>query len=236
MKNLLLIFSLSFILSGCSTLEIEAATSSEDITQEILAKGLTHEENLKEASKLNSPHLVKIVTLKLKNDRDEKIQAVLDAEKSDEFANNVKVSEDNNRFVSIEINESIQSGILSTDIDLLNYYLEGSRDLENNILKHKFHLSLVYNSNASRNYHSISFCDKWNNCDESTEVKVIEVSVSNCKKNNCDYKELFEINLSDDFLKNTLKEGFSMRLISEQKTNTIKLSKAYLMGYLQAAQ
>jgi len=30
--------------------------------------------------------------------------------------------------------------------------------------------------------------------------------------------------------------GFSMRLISKDKTNSIKIPKAYLMGYLKVAQ
>jgi hypothetical protein len=33
-----------------------------------------------------------------------------------------------------------------------------------------------------------------------------------------------------------MKDGFSMRLISDKKTNSIEIPRAYLMGYLRVAQ
>lgn len=224
------------MLVGCSTMEIEPAASSDDLTQEILAKGLSHEDNLKEAGKLGDPHLVKIVTLKLKNDRDKKIQGLIDDEKSEEFANQVKVSGESSIFTSLEINESLQSGLLSTNMDHLKYYFVGKQNKETESIEHKLHLSLVYNSKSSRDYKAVSFCDQWNNCQESTMVKVISVSGSNCSSASCDFKEVFEIDLTDDFLKSTVMSGFSMRLISKDKTNIIKIPKAYLMGYLKIAK
>ena len=236
MKKFLLLFSLLFFLAGCSSLEIDPATSSEDEAQKILALGLSHEENLRMASKLGTPHLVKIVTLKLNNARDEKIQAAIDVEKSLEFAEHVKVSKNSNEFISKEISESLQTGILSTDIDFLKYYFHGNRDLENDIITHKFHLNLVYNSSKSRDYHSLISCDNWNNCEQKIEIKTIPATGSNCKNNSCDYQEVFEVDLTDEFLRNTIVDGFSMRLISDKKTNKIEIPKAYLMGYLKAAQ
>ena len=236
MKKFLLLFSLLFFLAGCSSLEIDPATSSEDEAQKILALGLSHEENLRMASKLGTPHLVKIVTLKLNNARDEKIQAAIDVEKSLEFAEQVKVSKDSNEFISKEISESLQTGILSTDIDFLKYYFHGNRDLENDMITHKLHLNLVYNSSKSRGYHSLISCDNWNNCEQKIEIKTIPATGSNCKNNSCDYQEIFEVDLTDEFLRNTIIDGFSMRLISDKKTNKIEIPKAYLMGYLKAAQ
>ena len=64
-KVLLLLISLSFI--GCSSvdlgsslssLELGEALSTEDEANRILALGMSHEENLKEASKLDSPHKI----------------------------------------------------------------------------------------------------------------------------------------------------------------------------------
>ena len=236
MKNFLLLFSFLFFLSSCSSLEVEPATSSEDEAQKILALGLSHEESLRMASKLDSPHLVKIVTLKLNNARDEKIQDAIDLEKSQEFSQQVKVSDDGNNFVSSEISESLQTGILTTDIDFLKYYFNGNRDTENDIISHKLHLNLVYNASKSRNYHSLISCDKWNNCEEKIEIKTGSAAGSNCSSNSCDYKEVFEVNLADEFLRNTIKNGFSMRLISDKKTNSIEIPRAYLMGYLSVAQ
>ena len=236
MKKFLLLFSLLFFLAGCSSLEIDPATSSEDEAQKILALGLSHEENLRMASKLGTPHLVKIVTLKLNNARDEKIQAAIDIEKFLEFAQQVKVSKDSKEFISKEISESLQTGILSTDIDFLKYYFHGNRDLENDMITHKLHLNLVYNSSKSRGYHSLISCDNWNNCEQKLEIKTSPARGSNCKNNSCDYQEVFEVDLTDEFLRNTIVDGFSMRLISDKRTNKIEIPKAYLMGYLKVAQ
>jgi plasmid stability protein len=225
-----------FFLAGCSSLEIDPATSSEDEAQKILALGLSHEENLRMASKLGTPHLVKIVTLKLNNARDEKIQTAIDVEKSLEFAQQVKVSKNSNEFISMEISESLQTGILSTDIDFLKYYFHGDRDLENDMITHKLHLNLVYNASKSRGYHSLISCDKWNNCEQQIKIKTSPARGSNCKNNSCDYQEVFEVDLTDEFLRNTIVDGFSMRLISDKKTNKIEIPKAYLMGYLKVAQ
>ena len=236
MKKFLLLFSLLFFLAGCSSLEIDPATSSEDEAQKILALGLSHEENLRMASKLGTPHLVKIVTLKLNNARDEKIQAAIDVEKSLEFAEQVKVFKDSNEFISKEISESLQTGILSPAIAFLKYYFHGNRDLENDMITHKLHLNLVYNSSKSRGYHSLISCDNWNNCEQKIEIITSRARGSNCKNNSCDYQEVFEVDLTDEFLRNTIVDGFSMRLISDKKTNKIEIPKAYLMGYLKVAQ
>ena len=132
-KLLLLLISLTFI--GCSSnnvgdtfssLELDDAMSSEDETQRILALGLTHEENLKEASKLKIPHLITVVSLQLTNARDEKIQNEIDLIESEKFSDKVMVS--GFRFIGSEISESIKTGVLETDSDLLNYFLEGVKD------------------------------------------------------------------------------------------------------------
>ena len=57
MKKTLLLGLVSLGLIGCSSLELGDALSSEQYTQNILALGLTHEENLIEAGKLQTPHL-----------------------------------------------------------------------------------------------------------------------------------------------------------------------------------
>ena len=83
---------------------------------------------------------------------------------------------------------------------------------------------------------TIIHCDKWNNCEEKIEIKTGSTAGSNCSSNSCDYKEVFEVNLADEFLRNTIKDGFSMRLISDKKTNSIEIPRAYLMGYLSVVQ
>ena len=236
MKNLLLIFLISIFLVGCSSLELEAVSTSEDETQRILAMGLSHEENLIEAKKLDSPHMVSVVTLQLINARDEKIQAGIDLAASDEFASMVSVIGDS-KFVGSELTESKKTGILETDVDIHNFYLEGLKDLNSGIIKHKLVLAISHNSRKSRNYVSANLCDEWNRCDTNEQaVNLLSSSGTNCTTASCDYIELMELNLSDDFLKSVAEKGLSFRFNSKRKSNKVKVSKAYLMGYLKVAK
>ena len=237
MKFLFVIFSIVFILSGCSSLELEAVPSSEQETQRILALGLTHEENLIEAKKLGTPHMIAVVTLQLKNAREEKIQAEIDLVDSNKYADKVIILEEGVKFISSEISEIVKNGVLDTDIDKVSYSIEGTRDINSNLMSHQLNLSLSYNSKNKRNYNSVKFCDKWNNCDElNRTINVISVNASNCKNNSCVYKEIISLELTDTFLRDSIKKGFSMRLMSKKKTNSIKIPKAYLMGYLKVAK
>ena len=237
MKFLFVIFSIVFILSGCSSLELEAVPSSEQETQRILALGLTHEENLIEAKKLGTPHMIAVVSLQLKNAREEKIQAEIDLVDSNKYADKVIILEEGVKFISPEISENVKNGVLDTDIDKVSYSIEGTRDINSNLMSHQLNLSLTYNSKNQRNYNSVKFCDKWNNCDELTQkINVISVNASNCKNNSCVYKEIISLELTDSFLRDSIKKGFSMRLMSKKKTNSIKIPKAYLMGYLKVAK
>ena len=77
MKKLLQILLISLCLLGCASLELGDALSSEQYTQQILDLGLTHEENLEQASKLKTPHLVSVVTLQLTNARDVLLSSLL---------------------------------------------------------------------------------------------------------------------------------------------------------------
>ncbi len=237
MKNLLLIFSLSIVLFGCSSLELEAVSSSDEETQRILAMGLSHEENLIEASKLKTAHMVSVVTLQLTNARDEKIQAEIDLATSEEFANMVNVLGDGSKFIGSEVSESVKTGVLKTDIDLQNYYLEGTKDLTSGVIEHKLVFSISHNSKNERKYGSANLCDEWNRCDmNNQEINVFPANAKNCTTESCDYKEIMELNLSDDFLRNVVEKGLTIRFNAKRKSNKIKVSKAYLMGYLKVVQ
>ena len=68
---------------------------------------------------------------------------------------------------------------------------------------------------------------------------LIRVSFDMCLSDfieTCDFKEVIELNLSNDFLRNVADKGFTIRFNSKRKSNKIKVSKAYLMGYLKVAQ
>ena len=128
MKKNLIIFLISLGLVGCSSLELGDALSSEQYTQQILDLGLTHEENLVEAGKLKTPHLVSVVTLQLTNARDEKIQYENDEIESKVYADQVIVSINGLQFIAPEKNETIRTGVLETDSDSISYFLKGTKD------------------------------------------------------------------------------------------------------------
>ena len=247
-KLLLLLVSLSFI--GCSSinvgdtfssLELDGAMSSEDETQRILALGLTHEENLKEASKLKTPHLITVVSLQLTNARDEKIQNEIDLIESQKFADKVMVS--GSRYIGSEISESIKTGVLETESDLLNYFLEGVKDFKSGNIQHKLHMTVSHNSKSNREYFSAYICNQWGRCNainedgsnNKLELTYISTNASNCNSFKCEYSETIEIALSDDFLRDSADKGVSLSLISKKKSHKIKVSKPYLMGYLAVA-
>ena len=237
MKNLLLSVALILPLLGCSSLDLSAVPSSEQETQRILDLGLSHEENLIEASKLDTPHKVAVVTLQLKNARDEKIQAEIDLDESNKYLEAVVVSGQNSKYVAAEISEELNNGVLDTDIDFLRYNLVGTKDINSENLNHKLNLTIIYNSKDKRNYAHAIFCDKWNNCDDTKQLlNVDSVVASNCKNSKCDYTESMSLDLSESFLMDSIDKGFSMRLISKKKTIKIILSKPYLMGYMKATQ
>jgi len=236
MKKLVLLLSILIGLSACSSLELQTVTTSEEETQRILALGLSYEENLIEASKFSDPHMVKVVSLQLTNAKDEKIQYEIDLLESEKLANNVILSLSGTNFSGPIISKS-ESTVLNMNPDLLNYNLEGLKNLTSGIVNHKLQLSLIYNSNKKRNYISANLCDKWSRCDDnSIEINNISTNASNCSSSSCDYKEIVEVNLSDEFLRNYIKKGFTIRINSKKNSNKVIISRVYLMGYLQVAQ
>ena len=236
MKKLVLLLSILIGLSACSSLELHTVTTSEEETQRILALGLSYEENLIEASKFSDPHMVKVVSLQLTNAKDEKIQYEIDLLESEKVANNVILSLSGTNFSGPIISKS-ESTVLNMNPDLLNYNLEGLKNLTSGIVNHKLQLSLIYNSNKKRNYISANLCDKWSRCDDnSIEINNISTNASNCSSSSCDYKEIVEVNLSDEFLRNYIKKGFTIRINSKKNSNKVIISRVYLMGYLQVAQ
>ena len=242
MNKFFLIFLISFGIVGCSSLELGDAMSSQQYTQKILDLGLSHEENLAEARKLKTPHLISVVSLQLTNARDEKIQNEIDLIESEKFADKVTVS--GSRYIGSEISESIKTGVLETDFDLLNYFLEGVKDSKSGNIQHKLHMTVSHNSKSKREYFSAHICNQWGRCDATKEdgsnnkLELIPISTnaSNCNSFKCDYSETIELSLSDDFLRDSADKGISLSLISKKKSHKIKVSKPYLMGYLAKAK
>ena len=235
-KLLLLLLSLGFI--GCASLNslesLEFSTSpAEAETKKILALGLTHAENLSEARKLKDQTLVSAVVQELKTRND---NTLIEAEKVDKYAEKVKVLDSNTKFVGSEISNSKMRGILS-NYDLQDYFLQGS--INNGLIQHQLHLSIKYTSDKWRNYDSASFSDE-------SQVDITSISTSasavNCSGSNCDYTEVMELNLSDDFLRSNMEKGFSIGFNATNKfnsisvTNNITIPSNYIKGYLKVAK
>lgn len=235
MKKHLLILLISFALIGCSSIELEAVSTSEEETQRILALGLSHEENLIEAKKLKSNHMISVVTLQLTNARDEKIQDELELIESAKYSDMVEVSDDNLNFVGPKVVKKIKKGVLEQDIDTQIYFITSSKN-ESGFLQHKLNVIIEYSSYNKRNYLSANLCDEWMRCEGATsssqQLLLTSSKGSNCSTTGCNFVDEMELSLDDDFLKNYSNEGFTIRFNSKRISNKINVTKAYLNGYL----
>jgi phosphorylcholine metabolism protein LicD len=237
MKKILQILLLSIGLIGCSSLELEPISSSADETQRILSLGLTHEENLIEAGKLNSFHMISVVIGQLNKAKDEKIQAEVNLVESAKFAEMVVVSDNYTNFTGSKVSESIKQGVLLTDVDIHEYYLSGVKGTNYGLLNHQLQLTIKHNSSDKRVYSSANLCEKWNSCDvEQRDVVLISSIASNCTTTGCDYTEVMELDLAGYFLTEKMEDGFTLRFNSKKETNKITISSAYIKGYLKIAK
>ena len=103
-------------------------------------------------------------------------------------------------------------------------------------MTHKLRLSVKYTSDERRNYINANYCDEWLRCNgDLEEVLQLSSSAYNCSASDCIYSEVLELNLSDDFLRKNLNQGFDMKFNSKRETNTINIPYSYLKGYLSIA-
>ena len=104
-------------------------------------------------------------------------------------------------------------------------------------IQHKLYLELKYTWKKRKNFSSASLCDKWQGCEneELLDITLISSSASNCSPSTCDYTEIMELNLSDDFLRNNMEDGFSVSFNSKKSKNEITIASDYLKGYLNVA-
>ena len=239
MKKILQILLLSIGLTGCASLVLEPVSSSQDETQRILALGLTHAENLIEAGKLKDNHTISVVTGQLMQAEDDKNKAVIDAVNISKYAESVKVLNDDSqiRFEGVQMSEVKRVGMLD-EYDYQDYFLKGLKNKNTGLIQHQLNLKLKYTWSQRKNYSSASFCDKWQGCEnaEKLDITLISSSASSCTPDTCDYSEIMELNLSDDFLKNNMEDGFTVSFNSKKSTNEITIASDYLKGYLRIAK
>jgi len=234
-KLLLLILCLGLV--GCASLDsldsIEfSASSAEAETKKILALGLTHEENLSEARKLKDPTLVSEVVKELNTRND---NARIEAERVTKYAEKVKVSDGNSKFVGSKLSKSKKRGLLGTE-DFQDYFLQGS--INNGLIQHQLKLSIKYTSDNWRNYYSATFSNE-----NQVDITIISSNAVGCSGSTCDFTEVMELNLSDDFLRSHMEKGFSISFNSNMNTlgvakvsNKITIPSDYLKGYLKVAK
>ena len=238
MKKILAVLLLSSGIIGCSNIQLEAVSTSAEETQRILEMGLTHEENLIEASKIQSDHMASVVKLQLINAHDEKIQAEIDLVQSNKYADSVIVSNNSLNFIGPEIVKTIKKGVLETDVDIQTMHLRGNK-LDNGMIDHTLIVKIEHVSNNKRTYSSANLCDSWGRCDgDIKELKLISSNSSNCSTVSCNHVDVMEFNFSDEFLRSKINEagfsdGLTMRINRKRFSNKVNLPSSYLVGYLK---
>jgi len=237
MKKIFLLLVLSLGLISCASLDsldsIEfSASAAEAETKKILALGLTHTENLIEARKIKDPTLVSEVVQELEARNNE---ALIEEEKVAKYAEKVIISDNNSKFIGSTISTSKMRGVLS-NYDFQDYFLQGS--INNGMIQHQLHFSVKYTSDNLRNYYSATFSNE-----NQVDIALISSNAVGCSGSSCDYTEVIELNLSDDFLRSHMEKGFSISFNSNKNTlgvakvsNTITIPSDYIKGYLRVAK
>ena len=240
MKKITTLLILSSILIGCSNIQLEAVSTSAEETQRILDMGLTHEENLIEASKIKSDHKASVVKLQLINANDEKIQAEIDLVESNKYADSVLVSENKLNFTGPDLVKTIKKGVLQTDIDIQTIQLKGVKD-SNGDLRHTLVVKIEHISYNKRAYKSANLCDSWGRCDgDLVDFNLVSSSSSNCSSSACNHLDVMEFNFTDEFLRSKVNDsgftdGLSMKINRSRFSNKVNLPSVYLTGYLKVA-
>jgi len=234
MKNILQILLLSLALIGCSSIEFSTISPSATKADKILALGLTHDENLIEASKIIDSNMASMVIKELNDRILEANIAQIELNNIDKYSDNVEVSDGNSNFKGFTISESNMRGFMG-EYDYTSYFLKSFKD--NNSIQHQLNFSITYTSDEMRGYNSASFCDKWQGCEneELVDINLISSKASGCSSSSCDFNEVMELELSDDFLRKNMKEGFSLSFNSNRFSNKVTISSAYIQGYLVIA-
>ena len=231
---------LSIGLVGCSSIDYAELSSpvspSNFQIDRILALNLSYEGSIIEANKLMDPVLVSIVVKELKSRKVKVENAAVEAENITNYAEMVNVSNGNLKFVGPKISE-IKTRNMIGKPENLDYFLIGLKDLSEGSIQHKINFSITYTADERRDYSSASYCDKWDGCDSENTMDITLISsvASECSSYECNYNEVMELNLSDDFLRSNMEDGLTMTFNSKKAKNKITLNTFYLQGYLSIA-
>ena len=242
MKNFLQMLLLSVGLAGCSSIDYAELSKISTVSptniqiNRILALNLSHAGSLIEANKLMDPILVSNVVKELEARKLKAENISIELVKVANFAEMVKVSDDNLKFMGPKISDTKKRNMIGK-AENLDYFLLGLKD-NNGSIQHKLNFSILYTSNERRNYASASFCDKWGGCENENQMDVALISfkASSCSSFDCNYNEIVELDLSDSFLKENMEKGLSLDFNSKATiSNKITIPSSYLKGYLKVA-
>ena len=242
MKNFLQMLLLSIGLVGCSSIDYAELSKISTVSptniqiNRILALNLSHAGSLIEANKLMDPILVSNVVKELEARKLKAENISIELVKVANFAEMVKVSDDNLKFMGPKISDTKKRNMIGK-AENLDYFLLGLKD-NNGSIQHKLNFSITYTSNERRNYASASFCDKWGGCENENQMDVALISfkASSCSSFDCNYNEIVELDLSDSFLKENMEKGLSLDFNSKATiSNKITIPSSYLKGYLKVA-
>jgi len=243
MKNFLQMLLLSIGLVGCSSIDYAELSKISTVSPanmqiyRILALNLSHAGSLIEANKLMDPILVSNVVKELEARKLKTENISIELVKVANFAEMVKVSDDNLKFRGPKISDKKSRNMIGKD-ENLDYFLLGLKDKGNGSIQHTLNFSITYTSDERRNYSSASYCSKWDGCDNESQMDItlISLSASGCSSFECDYNEIVEFDLSDSFLKENMEKGFSIKFNSKASaSNKISIPSSYLKGYLMVA-
>ena len=155
MKKILLVLLLSIGLIGCSSvnlpsvnlsaLELSAISPSDVQTEKILALGLSHDQNLVEARKIADPNIASAVIKELNNRIVEAENNRIELENISKYAEMVKVSDDNLKFMGPKISDTKKRNMIGK-AENLDYFLLGLKDKGNGSIKHTLNFSITYTS------------------------------------------------------------------------------------------
>jgi len=243
MKNFLQMLLLSIGLVGCSSIDYAELTMVSPVSpaniqiDRILALNLSHAGSIVEANKLMDPVLASNVVRELEARKLKAENIAIEAVKVANFAEMVKISEDGFKFLGPKILDTKKRNMIGNP-ENLDYFLLGLKGINNESIQHKLNFSITYSSDEKRNYSSVSYCDNWDGCDSENlmDITLISLTASGCSSYECNYTEIMELNLSDDFLRSNMKDGLSMSFNSKKANNKITFSPLYLQGYLSIAK
>ena len=237
MKKILQLFFVSFALIGCSSIQLTEVTTSDTEAKRILSMGLTHEENLNLARNIRDSELILGVISRLEKAENEKNASILESDSIEKYSELVEILEpdiDNQTvYVGSKVNGSLKGSLFNSEKDLYSYFLTSTKD-KNGVISHVLQFKVEYKSDNWRNYASVSLCDKWRcNEDEKIDILIVSIVANGCSSSSCKYTESLKFVLGKEQINKNMSSDLIFRINSDNGSNKILVSSAYLKASIQ---